>query len=277
MRVAVIGHVEWCQFLRVDQMPLVGEIVHTVEEWEEPGGGGSVAAAELVRLAGDCLFFTALGDDDLGRRARRELERLGVTVHASQVREPTRRAIVHVDEVGQRTITVLGPKLLPRGDDANLPWEELARTDAVYFCSGDLAALRVARKAKIVVATARELGTLRRGSIELDALVGSGEDDAERYRPGELDPPPKLVVTTSGALGGWAQPGGPFRAEEPPGLVADAYGAGDSFAAGLAFALGQGLPVEEALELAALRGATALTRRGAHGEVTEEPNFFREG
>jgi ribokinase len=215
VRVAVIGHVEWCQFVRVDQMPRTGEIVHTVEEWEEPGGGGSLAAVELVRLAGDCLFFTALGDDDLGRQARRELEHRGVTVHASQVREPTRRAIVHVDDVGERTITVLGKKLLPRGDDANLPWEELARTDAVYFCSGDLAALRVARKARIVVATARELGTLRRASVELDALVGSGEDEDERYHPGELDPPPKLVVTTSGALGGWAQPGGPSAGRRP--------------------------------------------------------------
>ncbi len=271
MRVAVIGHVEWCQFVRVDQMPRAGEIVHTVEEWEEPGGGGSLAAAELVRLAGSCLFFTALGDDDLGRQVRRELERLGVTLYASQVREPTRRAIVHVDAVGERTITVVGNKLRPRGDDANLPWEELARTDAVYFCSGDLAALRVARKARILVATARELGTLRRSSIELDALVGSGEDEDERYQPGELDPPPKLVVTTAGALGGWAQPGGPFRAEEPPGVVADTYGAGDCFAAGLTFSLGQGLAVEEALEVAALRGATALTRRGAHGDADEEP------
>ncbi len=106
--------------------------------------------------------------------------------------------------------------------------------------------------------------------VELDALVASGEDEAERYQVGDLDPPPKLVVTTSGELGGWAQPGGPYRAEPPPGLVVDSYGAGDCFAAGLTFALAKELPLEEALELAALRGATALTRRGAHGEVDGE-------
>ena len=269
MRVAVVGHVEWCQFLRVEEMPRAGDIVHTIAEWEEAGGGGSVAAAELARLAGDCVFFTTLGDDDLGRRARTALEQLGVTVHASLVREPTRRAIVHVDAAGERAITVLGSKLLPRGEDANLPWEELSRTDAAYFCSGDVAALRVARNARTVVGTARELAVLRRGGIELDALVASGEDEGERYHPGELDPPPKLVVTTSGALGGWAQPGGPFRAEQPPGPVVDAYGAGDCFAAGLTFALGRGDVLEATLELAAMRGATALTRRGAHGEVRQ--------
>ena len=269
MRLAVVGHVEWCQFLRVEEMPRAGDIVHTSDEWEEVAGGGSVAAAELARLGGGCVLFTALGDDELGRRTRAALEQLGVTVHATIVREPTRRAIVHVDETGERAITVLGGKLLPQGGDANLPWEELARTHAAYFCSGDVAALRVTRKARVVVATARELAVLRRGGVELDALVASGEDEGERYQAGDLDPPPKLVVTTSGALGGWAQPGGPFRAEPPPGPVVDAYGAGDSFAAGLTFALGRAASLEEALELAALRGATALTRRGAHGEVSE--------
>ena len=70
-------------------------------------------------------------------------------------------------------------------------------------------------------------------AVELDALVRSGEDDAEVYRPGDLDPEPKLVVTTSGALGGWMQPGGPYVAAPPPREVVDAFGAGDSFMAGL--------------------------------------------
>ena len=58
-----------------------------------------------------------------------------------------------------------------------------------------------AREARTLVATPRELDTLQRASVELDALVGSGDDDGERYRPGDLDPPPRLVVATAGALG----------------------------------------------------------------------------
>jgi ribokinase len=115
------------------------------------------------------------------------------------------------------------------------------------------------------VATARELGTLRAAGVQLDALVGSGEDDGERYRPGDLDPAPTLVVATAGALGGWAQPGGPFRAAPIPGPVEDAYGCGDCFAAGLAFALADGMGVEESLELGSRCGAAALARRGALG------------
>ena len=78
-----------------------------------------------------------------------------------------------------------------------------------------------------------------RGGVELDALIGSGEDDAERYRPGDLDPPPGLVVTTSGRLGGWAQPAA-LLAAPLPGPIEDTYGAGDSFAGGLTYALRPG-------------------------------------
>ena len=93
----------------------------------------------------------------------------------------------------------------------------------------------------MLTATARDLEILRRGGVELDALIGSGEDEAERYHAGDLDPEPHLVVTTSGALGGWMQPGGPFTAAPVPGPREDTYGCGDSFMAGLTFALGAGL------------------------------------
>ena len=102
---------------------------------------------------------------------------------------------------------------------ASLPWEELGRCDAVYFTGGDVAALRAARRAPVLVATARELPTLRRAGVQVDVLVGSGEDAAERFESGELDPAPRIVVTTAGALGGWIRPGGPFRAAPIPGPV----------------------------------------------------------
>jgi ribokinase len=265
VKLAVVGHVEWVQFARVARVPASGDIVHTSELWEEPAGGGAVSAVEIVRLDGAAAFYTALGDDTLGRQSRRDLERLGVTVHATQLPEPQRRAFVHVDGEGERTITVLGDKLVPKARVHRLPWEDLAHADGVYFVSGDAEALRAARRARVVVAAAREMSTLREAGVEVDAVVASGTDEGERYHPGELDPPPRLVVTTAGGLGGWAQPGGPFRAAPIPGAVEDAYGCGDCFAAGLTVALAEGRSTEDALAFAARCGATALTRRGAHG------------
>ncbi len=266
MKVGVVGHVEWCRFARVEELPRAGGIVHATEAWEEVGGGGAVAAVELVRLDREALLVTALGEDELGVRARKELERLGVRVQAEHRGEPQRVAFVHVDAAGERTITVLGGKLVPRAED-DLPWEELDGSDGIYFVSGDEAALRsVRRRTRVLVATARELPTLQRAGVELDALVASGEDEGERYQPGDLDPPPRLVVTTAGSLGGWVQPGGPFRASAPPGDVEDAYGAGDCFAAALTLALAEGREPQDAIAFAAERGAAALCRRGAHGE-----------
>jgi ribokinase len=265
MRCAVIGHVEWVEFVRVENVPKPGEIVHARETWDEAAGGGAVAAVQLARLAGGCTLFTSLGADELGRRARAQLAEQGVTVRAMIDPSPQRRAVCFVDEAGERTITVLGDKLLPSGGDSRLPWHELAGIDAVFFVSGDREAVHAGRRARILVATSRELRTLRAAGAELDVLVGSGEDEGEVYRAGDLDPPPKVVVTTSGPLGGWVQPGGPFRPAALPGPVVDAYGCGDSFAGGLAFALGRGDSLDDAVALAARCGATVLTGRGPYG------------
>ncbi len=270
MNLAVVGHVEWVEFARVEHVPEPGDIVHALETWEEAAGGGAVAAVQLANLNGSVQLFTSLGNDELGRRARQELTARGVTVHAAAAPQGQRRAFTYVDGDGERTITVLGRKLVPSGVDASLPWEQLSRCDAVYFVSGDVSALRAARRSRVLVATSRELATLRRGEQELDVLVGSGEDAAERFEPGELEPRPKVVVTTSGGLGGWLRPGGPFRAAPLPGPIEDAYGCGDCFAAGLTYGLAEGRSLEEAVALGSRCGAAVLTGRGAYaGQLTD--------
>ena len=73
MEVAVVGHVEWIRFCRVERVPGPGEIAHSTEDWEQAGGGGGVAAIQLAQLAGQAALYTVLGDDELGRRSREEL------------------------------------------------------------------------------------------------------------------------------------------------------------------------------------------------------------
>lgn len=267
VRAAVVGHVEWVRFATVERVPTPGEIVQAHETWIEPAGGGAVAAGQFLKLTGSCDFFTAIGNDEAGRLALRGLLARGLHVHHATRDDAQRRAFTFLDENGERTITLLGEKLHPHGSDP-LPWQELVDVDAVYFCAGDADALRAARKARVVVATARELRTLQEAGLELDALVHSGRDFAERYEPGQLEPAPKLVVTTMGREGGQFVAGerqGRFAAAPLPAPMADAYGAGDSFAAGLAFSLARGDSVEEALAFAARCGAAAMTGRGAYG------------
>ena len=272
MRVAVVGHVEWIEFARVDRVPRPGEIVHANEVWEEPGGGGAVAAVQLARLAGSCLFLTALGDDELGHRAKRALEELGVRVEASWRAEPQRRGFVHIDARGERTITVIGERLGPDGEDP-LPWSELGGCDGVYFTAGDTEALRLARSAPVLVATVRAKSILVAANVQLDMLVASSKDAGERYSAGEIEPPPRFVAETAGASGGSlveADGGTSTWAAAPlPGPRVDTYGAGDSFAAGLTYGLAERLAPLDAVELGARCGAGCVTGRGPYeGQLT---------
>ncbi len=267
MRTAVVGHVEWVEFAPVERVPAAGEIVHSDEPWAQPAGGGAVAAVQLARLGGDCVFLTALGDDDTGRRAERELRDLGVRVEVAWRPPPTRRAFVHLDERGERPITVMGERIGPRADD-DLPWNELNEAESVYVTAGDAGAIRAARASGVLVATVRTGPALAEAGVELDALVASANDPGERYRRGDIDPEPRAVVRTDGPEGGTLETAdGEMRrwpATPLPGPRADTYGAGDSFAAGLTFGLGRGDGIDAALELAARCGAACVTGRGPY-------------
>jgi ribokinase len=256
VRCAVVGHVEWVEFARVPRWPEPGAIIHASEVWSEPAGGGAVIARQIALLAGRCELFTAFGDDEAGRSAVRRLAELGVDSH---VQHPggsptTRRAWTHIDAQGERTITVLGDKLLPYGP---LPLEGY---DLVFFVSGDAEALRSARRARFVAATMREQPLLRKTGVHIDLMSGSSNDPREHY-DGTLDV--GLVVVTDGPNGGIAN-GERFAAVELPGPVVDTYGAGDSFSAALAFALARGDVLPDALSLAARAGASVITGRGPY-------------
>lgn len=296
VRVAVVGHVEWVEFALAPHLPHAGEIVEARDLLREPAGGGAVAAVQLARLAGGALLIAALGDDALAGASEARLRELGVDVRARRdPRQPTRRALALVDErEHERTIVTLGERLEPRGGDSGLPWERLAEMDAVYFTAGDLAALRHARAARVLVASPRAGSVLGHG-VPLDALVLSRSDAREREGAARWQDAAALVVRTEGARGGtWWHGRGPDSADvggrgadrsdrhgradrsglrsspstwpaaEPPGPPVDSYGCGDSFAAGLTYALALGWPPARALVLAARCGATCLSGRGPY-------------
>ena len=269
MQLAVVGHTEWIEFGRVDRVPGAGEIAHATDCWQEAGGGGGVAAVQLSRIAGDCDLFTAFGDDPTGVDSRRRLTTLGTRVHAeARPGVATRRAVTLVDADGERTITTLGDRLEPMASEP-LPWTRLEDADAVYVTAGDEGALRLARRARVMVVTLRALGRLAGSGVEADCLVGSARDPWEAWDPGALPYRPRLVVRTEGADGGTFETAegeiGRYEAAVPPGPVVDTYGAGDTFAAGLTFAIAAGMDVERTLAFAAERAAVCVSGRGPFG------------
>jgi ribokinase len=264
----VVGHVEWVEFVRGDHVPAAGEIVHATDSFEEPAGGGAVAAVQLARMADDSLLLTALGEDDLAERSRERLAELGVQVDAASREGPTRRAHTFLDSHGERTITTVGERLEPDGDDP-LDWSALDGADGVYVTAGDSGALRAAREARVLVASPRAGKVLAKSGVGLDALVYSDRDELETAFALALEPRPALLIATRGADGGRYETTdgrrGTWKAAPLPGPIADSYGCGDSFAAALTYGLAAGEDVESSLELAAEAGASCLTRRGPYG------------
>ena len=191
-----------------------------------------------------------------------------MTVHTQWFEQATRRAFTHVDRNGERTITTIGPKLLPHGP---LPLEG---TDTIFFVAGDAEALRSARAARFLAATTREVPTLEQAAVHLDLLVGSGNDPGEAY-DGGLDV--GVLVITDGPRGGTAN-GRHFDAAPLPGPIADTYGAGDTFGCTLSFALGRGDDLDDALAFAARESAEVLTlaARTARSDPDVETGRGRE-
>jgi ribokinase len=268
VKVGVVGHVEWVDFVVAERLPAPGEIVHADAAHEGPGGGGAMAAYALKSLTGSCAFFCAVGEDV---RAQRTVELLGeaagLDVRAARhAGREQRRVVTYLTTAdGERTITVLGPRLVPRGEDA-LPWEELASLDGVFLTAGDAGAVRAARGARVLVATPRAREPLMEAGVAVDVLVGSASDPGEAIDD-ELVAAvrPRYVVRTEGPRGGsWRAADGAtgrWAAVPLPGEPVDAYGCGDAFAAALTAGLAAGRRIEEACAVGARVGAALLCQR----------------
>jgi ribokinase len=272
-RVAVVGHVEWATHA-LGAFPGPGEIRPLEDAFDEPAGGGAVAAIQAANLGAETYFFTALGADSAADAAHMVLAGHGITVRAAPRAEPQTRAISVTGPTGDRAIALIGMPLAPRVDD-QLGWEDLADMDAIYFTGRDPATLTACRTAPALVVTARRWRVLADAGIECDVLVSSASDPDEQIPPGELEVPPGAWAITDGARGGtWFEQHerphtwSPVR---PPGPAADSYGCGDTFAAGLTVGLAAGYPLADAIALGARCGAHTLTARGGlRGQLVEQ-------
>ena len=98
VKLAVIGHQEWVNFLQVDALPRPGLISRATRSLEEPAGAGAVVAVQLARLTGITVpFFTALGRDAIGQRSVERLRELGVDPLVAWREQPSRRGLSLVD------------------------------------------------------------------------------------------------------------------------------------------------------------------------------------
>ena len=60
LKFAVVGHIEWINFLRVDKLPEQGIISHSKKSIEYPAGGGSIIAKILSDLTLNQIHFSKI-------------------------------------------------------------------------------------------------------------------------------------------------------------------------------------------------------------------------
>lgn len=263
-QVAVVGHIEWVDFVPVERFPRPGEVVHAGGSFAKAAGGGGVVAGVLAQLGAEVDLFCALGRDAQGEAAVKQLTEHGVRVHVAWREQPTRRAVTLLEPDGERTIVTLGERLDPRGAD-ELEWERLRGAEGVYFTAGDHRALQHAQMARVLVASPRARSALEHDGPTIDALVFSSRDRDEGEWAQRASRRARLLLATEGASGGrwWGASEGRWAAAPLPAPPCDAYGCGDSFAAGFTLGLASGSSVREAAALGASCGARCLTRAGA--------------
>ena len=264
---AVIGHVEWINFLKVDQLPNPGVISHSRKSLEYPAGGGSIIAKILSELnLNQIHFFTALGNDDYGDKCLKILSSMGIKLHVAWRDKPTRRGFSLIDSQGERAITVIGERLAPNCGD-NLDWSIFKKMDGIFITASDSEIFKMARSASILCTTPRVgLDTINKSDVLLDGLIGSNLDPSETFSFSELSHKPKYTIKTEGENGGIIFPGGRYKAFKNKKLKIDSYGCGDSFAAGIIYGMASKWNIEKTLNLARVLGRDASEFFGPYSE-----------
>tara|TARA_Y100001968_G_C19359797_1_gene719142 strand:+ start:188 stop:1030 length:843 start_codon:yes stop_codon:yes gene_type:complete len=266
LKLAVIGHVEWVTFLKVDQLPLAGEISHAKDCFEEAAGGASVAAVQMARLInGPVDLITSLGKDNYGEKCYERLTTLGLNLKVAWREKPTRKGISFITKDGERAITVIGERLQPIASD-NLPWSDMKNYDGIYITATDKEGIRLARKAKFLSATPRTgQQTLQKSKVKINALIGSGLDPGEKINFEELEHKPDLYISTKGKSGGTIFPKNiNYKSINPSSKEIDTYGCGDCFAGAITTALSAKLNLDQAIKIGAYCGAECSTHYGPY-------------
>jgi ribokinase len=261
MRIAVIGHVEHVTIGRAAAPIAPGDIIHFDEPTVIAGGGGGIAFFQFTQSDAELHLFTAIGIDEAAVFVYDAVASTRATVHAALRTTTHTRDVVVVTPDGERTIVVVGEPLHVKRDD-RLSWDILATCDAVYFTGQDPDSLAEARGAKLLAVTARRAQALAASGVTADIVIGSANDPREASKLSDYAHPPRALVMTEGAAGGYVETASGttrFAAAPAPSPIAGPYGAGDTFAAALTWYVARGLPIDAACARAAVHAAAVLT------------------
>lgn len=273
--VLVVGSSNTDITVQVGRLPAPGETVLGEKFYMAHGGKGANQAVSAKRAGADVVFIGRVGRDDFGKRALRNLEVEGIDLRDVVVDEQARSgvALIFVDYSGENTIAVApgaNRRLRPEDvKDERIAWADVVTlqmeipAETIRYVEGRAKSLgktvilnyapapeephlEVLEDVDYLVLNELELRTLGYDKPEqLQAKIGAmvvltlGSDGVVYFCPDKRHLPAEKVEAV------------------------DTVGAGDAFVGAFSAFIAEGRDVDEAIALANIAGAIAVTREGA--------------
>lgn len=286
-RIAVVGSYATGLTMKVARIPAAGETLLGSGYRVDFGGKGSNQAVGCARLGAKVDFIAKIGKDSFGDMALKLYRDEGIDVrYVKQTAEaPTGVGFIVVEEASAQNCIVLDPganELLTAVDvstaetalksatvvltQLEIPVEAAEAALACGRAAGAITILNPAPVRPLPVSVLGLIDLLTPNETEARVLAGRAPDsiiDPESLGQELIRLGVKQVVMTLGEKGALLiTSSSSTRFLAVPVQASDTTGAGDAFNAGLATALAHGSSLADAVQLAVVVGAMAVTKEG---------------
>ena len=267
--VVVVGSANVDLVATTPRHPLPGETLIGSDFHEYPGGKGLNQAVAASRAGARTAFICAIGDDDAGRLLHSIASDEGLDLAGVHIapNEPTGRALILVDDLGENSIIVVPGSNAACPSATNIGPSDVVLAQLEVPISVVAASFIAAREAgAITILNPAPAGELSEELLSLCDIVIPNEHEIEllggvsRLQEAGV----KTVIVTRGAAGIDIYHQG--RSQRLPSFhvtPVDTTGAGDAFCGSLAASLTAGDALNDACLRALAGGALATTTHGA--------------
>ncbi|OCG11280.1 ribokinase [Gilliamella sp. wkB292] len=290
-KLIVLGSVNIDHILNVNEFPKPGETLTGTHYKISYGGKGANQAVAAGRLGANVQFIAAVGNDDLGKNFKQQLQSDHIDTHSVAVidQENTGVALILVNQQGENQIAIYaGANAAVTPEYLDQFADDITKADAVLMqLETPLATVEQAAKlakqnnTQVILnpAPAQKLSDellahvdiITPNETEAEFLTGIKiitEQDAQQAAQLLHDKGIHTVIITLGSKGAWVShaqngvivPG--FRVN-----AVDTIGAGDTFNGMLITALLEGKDLKQAVHYAHAAGALSVTKAGAQTSV----------
>ncbi|HCL6649013.1 TPA: ribokinase [Raoultella ornithinolytica] len=302
-KLVVLGSINADHILNLESFPTPGETVTGHHYQVAFGGKGANQAVAAGRSGADIAFLACTGDDDIGERVRRQLERDCIDVAPVRAvnAQSTGVALIFVNAEGENVIGIhAGANAALSVEQVEAEKARIAGAQALLMqlespLESVLAAAKIAHQHQTTVvlnpAPARDLpdellsliDIITPNETEAEKLTGirvENDDDAAKAARVLHEKGIGIVMITLGSRGVWVSHDGQGR--RVPGFkvqAVDTIAAGDTFNGAFVTALLEGTALDEAIRFAHAAAAIAVTRKGAQPSVPwreEIDEFLRQ-